>query len=314
MENLIIIGGGPAGYTAAVYAARANLNPIVFEGTKYGGQLMTTSEVENYPGFPEGIQGPELMTNIRKQAEKFGVKLLTEDVTKVDFKNYDPKNNKGFKVWTGDKEYEAKSVIITTGSNYRKLGIDSEAKYSGKGVSYCATCDGFFFSGKDIVVIGGGDSALEEATFLTKFASSVKIIHRRDEFRASKAMQEKAMSNEKISIIWDSVIEDITGENSVEGIKIKNIKTNETSEIKCQGIFVAIGSIPNTKLFEDQLKLEKGYVITGTQDNPKSPQTSIKGIFAAGDVQDWYYRQAVTSAGTGCMAAIEAERYIGNLE
>ncbi|MBT4539978.1 thioredoxin-disulfide reductase [Candidatus Woesearchaeota archaeon] len=311
MENIIIIGGGPAGYTAAVYTARANLSPIVFEGSKYGGQLMTTTEVDNFPGFPEGIQGPELMTNVRKQAERFKTKLITEDITKVDFSR---KESKNLLVFSGDKKYEAKAVIIATGSDYKKLGIDSEKKFAGKGVSYCATCDGFFFKDKDIVVIGGGDSALEEATFLTKFASSVKIIHRRDALKASKFMQDKAKANKKIDFVWDSVIKEIQGESNVELIRVENIKTEDISEIKCQGVFVAIGSIPNTTLFEDQLKLDKGYVVTGTKELPKSTQTSVEGVFAAGDVQDWMYRQAVTSAGTGCMAAIEAERYLEKLE
>ena len=311
MENIIIIGGGPAGYTAAVYTARANLSPIVFEGSKYGGQLMTTTEVDNFPGFPEGIQGPELMTNVRKQAERFKTKLITEDITKVDFSR---KESKNLLVFSGDKKYEAKAVIIATGSDYKKLGIDSEKKFAGKGVSYCATCDGFFFKDKDIVVIGGGDSALEEATFLTKFASSVKIIHIRDALKASKFMQDKAKANKKIDFVWDSVIKEIQGESNVELIRVENIKTEDISEIKCQGVFVAIGSIPNTTLFEDQLKLDKGYVVTGTKELPKSTQTSVEGVFAAGDVQDWMYRQAVTSAGTGCMAAIEAERYLEKLE
>ncbi len=311
MENVIIIGGGPAGYTAAIYTGRANLKPIVFEGSKYGGQLMSTTEVENFPGFPEGVMGPELIEKIRAQGEKFSAKLVQEDVTKVDFSR---KTSKGFVVWAGTngtKKYEAKAVIIATGSEYRKLGLESEKRLSGKGVSYCATCDGFFFQGKDIIVVGGGDSAMEEATFLTKFANSVKIVYRGEKsaLRASKAMLDKAFANKKISFVFNSEIIDVFGKNNVEGIKVKDNKTGKTSEIKCQGIFVAIGHIPNTALFEDQLKLEKGYIITV----PGSAKTSVEGIFAAGDVMDWTYRQAITSAASGCKAAIEVERYLHRL-
>ncbi|MBT4825068.1 thioredoxin-disulfide reductase [Candidatus Woesearchaeota archaeon] len=304
MENVIIIGGGPAGYTAAIYASRADLKPVLFEGSAYGGQLMTTSDVDNFPGFPDSIMGPELMEKMRAQAKRFGTNLIQENITKVDF------SKKPFTIFAGDKKYQTKTVIIATGADHRKLGIESEKKLAGKGVSYCATCDGFFFKDKDIMVIGGGDSAIEEATFLTKFAKSVNIVHRRDELRASKFMQEKAFANKKIKFVWDSAVEEILGENAVEGIKVKNLKTEKTSEIKCQGVFVAIGHIPNTKLFDGQIKLDKGYIITGSKDFPKSTQTSIEGVYAAGDVQDHYYRQAITSAATGCMAAIEAERYL----
>jgi len=308
MENVIIIGGGPAGYTAAIYTARANLKPIVFEGSKYGGQLMYTTEIENFPGFPDGIMGPELMEKIRAQAEKFGAKLVQEDVTKVEFSK---KSSKAFAVWAGTKKYEAKSVIIATGSEYRKLGIESEKRLAGKGVSYCATCDGFFFQGKDIIVIGGGDSAMEEATFLTKFANSVKIIYRGEKsiLRASKAMQDKAFSNKKISFVFNAEINEILGKDKVEGVKVKDNKTGKTSEIKCQGIFVAIGHVPNTAIFEGQLKLDRGYIVTV----PGSAKTSADGIFAAGDVMDWTYRQAITSAASGCKAAIEVERYLHGL-
>jgi len=315
MEQVIIIGGGPAGYTAAIYAARAHLNPLVFEGSQYGGQLMFTTEVENFPGFPKGIMGPELMSSMREQAERFGAKLISEDVTKVDLQGLQGnlKDKRKIIVFADKKKYESKSLIIATGAGYRKLGLENEKKLSGKGVSYCATCDGYFFKGKDIVIVGGGDAALEEADFLTKFANSVKIIHRRDELRASKFMQDRIFANKKISFVWNSEVVDILGKDKVEGVKIKNNKTNQISDLICKGIFVAIGHVPNTQLFEGQqniLKMEKGYIIT----EPGTSKTSVKGVFAAGDVQDWKYRQAITSAGTGCMAAIDVERYLAEIK
>lgn len=314
MEQVIIIGGGPAGYTTAIYTARAHLNPLVFEGAQYGGQLMFTTEVENYPGFPKGIMGPELMSNMREQAERFGAKLISEDVTKVEL------NAKGkITVFVEKKKYETKTLIIATGAGYRKLGLENEKRLSGKGVSYCATCDGYFFKGKDIVIVGGGDAALEEADFLTKFANSVKVIHRRDALAASKFIQDRAFANKKISFVWNSEVVDILGKDKVERVKVKNNKTNQISDIICQGIFVAIGHTPNTQLFENMqslqsmqnlLKMEKGYIIT----EPGTSKTSVKGVFAAGDVQDWRYRQAITSAGTGCMAAIDVERYLAEMK
>ena len=315
MEQVIIIGGGPAGYTAAIYAARAHLNPLVFEGSQYGGQLMFTTEVENFPGFPKGIMGPELMSSMREQAERFGAKLISEDVTKVDLQGLQGnlKDKRKIIVFADKKKYESKSLIIATGAGYRKLGLENEKKLSGKGVSYCATCDGYFFKGKDIVIVGGGDAALEEADFLTKFANSVKIIPRRDELRASKFMQDRIFANKKISFVWNSEVVDILGKDKVEGVKIKNNKTNQISDLICKGIFVAIGHVPNTQLFEGQqniLKMEKGYIIT----EPGTSKTSVKGVFAAGDVQDWKYRQAITSAGTGCMAAIDVERYLAEIK
>lgn len=327
MEQVIIIGGGPAGYTAAIYTARAHLNPLVFEGTQYGGQLMFTTEVENFPGFPKGIMGPELMSNMRKQAERFGAKLISEDVTKVDIKvntkvdkqGHTEKITEKIIVFAGKKKYEAKTLIIATGANHRKLGLENEKRLSGKGVSYCATCDGYFFKGKDIVIIGGGDAALEEAEFLTKFANSVKVIHRRDALAASKFMQDRAFANKKISFVWNSEVVDILGKDKVERVKVKNNKTNQISDIICQGIFVAIGHTPNTQLFENMqflqsmqspLKMEKGYIIT----EPGTSKTSVKGVFAAGDVQDWKYKQAITAAGTGCMAAIDVERYLAEMK
>jgi len=315
MEQVIIIGGGPAGYTAAIYAARAHLNPLVFEGSQYGGQLMFTTEVENFPGFPKGIMGPELMSSMREQAERFGARLISEDVTKVDLQGLQGnlKDKRKIIVFADKKKYESKSLIIATGAGYRKLGLENEKKLSGKGVSYCATCDGYFFKGKDIVIVGGGDAALEEADFLTKFANSVKIIHRRDELRASKFMQDRIFANKKISFVWNSEVVDILGKDKVEGVKIKNNKTNQISDLICKGIFVAIGHVPNTQLFEGQqniLKMEKGYIIT----EPGTSKTSVKGVFAAGDVQDWKYRQAITSAGTGCMAAIDVERYLAEIK
>jgi thioredoxin reductase (NADPH) len=301
MENVIIIGSGPAGLTAAIYTGRANLNPLVLEGYQYGGQLMTTTEIENFPGFHEGINGPDLMNEMREQAKRFNANLVQKDAEAVDLKM------RPFKVTVEGEVHEAKVVIIATGANARMLGLEAEKRLLGRGVSTCATCDGFFFTGKEIMLVGGGDSAIEEALFLTKFATKVNVIHRRDQLRASKIMQERAFKNEKINIIWNSVVDDILGETKVEGVRLKNVKTSELTEHKCDGFFLAIGHIPNTKLVEGQVKLdEKGYIIT----KPDSSATSIPGVFAAGDVQDAKYRQAVTAAASGCMAAIEAEKFL----
>jgi len=312
MENfhkVIIIGSGPAGLTGAIYTARANLNPLVFEGIQPGGQLTITNEVDNYPGFPEGIQGPELMDLFRKQAQRFSARTLFQEVTGVDF------SASPFKVWSNDQEYLADSVIIATGASAKWLGLPSEKEYMGHGVSACATCDGFFFKGLEVVVAGGGDTAMEEASFLTKFATKVTIIHRRDKLRASKIMQDKAFKNPKISFVWDSAVHEIMGKNEagkkfVTGVKIKNLKSGSLSDLRADGFFVGIGHEPNTKLFQGQLKLNpSGYIIT----KPGSTQTEIPGVFAAGDVADALYRQAVTAAGSGCMAAIEVERYLESL-
>lgn len=304
MHKVIIIGSGPAGLTAAIYAARANLKPLVFEGVQPGGQLTITTDVENYPGFPEGILGPELMDKFRKQAQEFGAETLFENVDKVDF------SSKPFKLHVGEKEYEAESVIISTGASAKLLGLESESKLMGFGVSACATCDGFFFKEKDILVVGGGDSAMEEATYLTKFASSVTIVHRRDEFRASKIMQDRALNNPKISVMWNSEIVEMYGDpkdKGLESVDIRNLESGEVVRHNTDGVFMAIGHKPNSDIFKDQLSLnESGYIITEAD----STVTSIKGVFAAGDIQDFTYKQAITAAGSGCMAAIEAERFL----
>lgn len=301
VENVIIIGSGPAGYTAAVYTSRALLRPLMFEGEEAGGQLMITSEVENYPGFADGVTGPELMEHMRKQAERFGTRFVRRNVTKVDF------SARPFKVWDGNKLHLSKSVIICTGASARYLGLESEKAFYNKGVSACATCDGAFFRNMEVAVVGGGDTAMEEATFLTRFASKVYLIHRRDAFRASKIMAEKTMNNPKIQVIWNTVVEEILGDTFVTGIRIRNVESKEDSVLPVKGFFLAIGHKPNTDLFRGVLELdETGYIKT----KGKSSQTSIAGIFAAGDVQDHVYRQAITAAGSGCAAAIDAERWL----
>jgi thioredoxin reductase (NADPH) len=306
VRELIIIGGGPAGYTAALYAARANLNPLVIEGFAAGGQLMITSDVENYPGYPEGVMGPEMMQDFRVQAERFGAEFLREDVTRVDF------SERPFRVEVEDETYFAKAIIVATGASARQLGLDSERALQGRGVSYCAVCDAAFFRDKEVIVVGGGDSAMEEAIFLTKFATKVTIVHRRDEFRASQIMIDRARANEKIDWITNAVVEEVLGEEGkVTGIRIRDLKTGDVSELPAQGLFVAIGHDPNTNLFVDELEHDKaGYLIA----QPGSTATNIPGVFAAGDVVDHVYRQAVTAAGTGAMAALDAERWLAEQE
>ncbi len=304
VRDVIIIGSGPAGYTAALYAARGQLNPLLFEGSvTSGGALMNTTDVENFPGFPDGVLGPELMDSIRKQAERFGAELVPEDVTEVDLRAT-PKVVK-----VGDDTYLARTVIIATGSRYRELSVPGEKRLSGHGVSWCATCDGFFFRETDIAVIGGGDSALEEATFLTRFARSVTVVHRRDTLRASKIMQQRAMSNPKIKFAWDSEVAEVLGEDRVSGLRLRNVKTGEESDLPVTGMFVAIGHDPRSELFTGQLPLNpEGYLLV----DPPSTRTAIDGVFAAGDVVDHIYRQAVTAAGTGCAAALDAERWLAD--
>jgi thioredoxin reductase (NADPH) len=305
VRDLIIIGGGPAGYTAALYAGRANLEPLVIEGFQWGGQLMITSDVENYPGYAEGVLGLEMMKDFRRQAERFGAEFISDDVTRVDF------SERPFRVWVGDEEYRAEAVIIATGAEARKLGIESELRLQARGVSYCAVCDAAFFREKQIVVVGGGDSAMEEAIFLTKFADKVTIVHRREEFRASQIMEDRAHANDKIEFVTSAVVEDVLGENSVTGVLVRDLNTGETTDIEAQGLFVAIGHDPNTRLFVDQLELdEAGYIIT----KPGSTETNIEGVFAGGDVVDHTYRQAVTAAGMGCMTALDAERWLAARE
>ena len=303
VRDVIIIGGGPAGYTAALYTARANLNPLVIEGFSWGGQLMITSDVENYPGYADGVLGPAMMADFRRQAERFGAEFLTDDVTRVDF------SERPFKIYVGDDEHRAESVIVATGASARQLGIPSEQLLQGRGVSYCATCDAAFFREKVVVVVGGGDSAMEEATFLTRFADKVYVVHRRDEFRASPIMVDRARENEKVEFVLNSTIDEVLGtdEGRVTGVRLRNTVTDETSEIEADGIFVAIGHDPTTALFLDWLDHdEQGYLVT----DPRSTRTNIPGVFAAGDVQDHVYRQAVTAAGSGTMAALDAQRFL----
>jgi len=301
VRNVIIIGSGPAGNTAAIYTARAGLKPLLFEGYMAGGQLMTTTDVENFPGYPEGVDGPQMMQDLKKQSERFGTECLTQDVESVDF------SQRPFKVVSQGKEYFSKAIIIATGALAQYMGLESEKTLMGKGVSACATCDGAFFKNEKIAVVGGGDTAIEEAIFLTLFGESVSVIHRRDELRASKIMQEKAKENPKIKFIWDSVVTECQGEKQLEALKIKNVKTGKESVEKFGALFVAIGHKPNTGIFKDALDLdEQGYILT----KGKSSQTNIEGVFACGDVQDKTYRQAITAAGCGCMAAIDAERWL----
>ncbi|HET7487926.1 MAG TPA: thioredoxin-disulfide reductase [Acidimicrobiales bacterium] len=307
VRDIIIIGSGPAGLTAAIYAARANLQPLVLEGEpsstsdQPGGQLMLTTDVENYPGFVDGIQGPELMRTFRAQAERFGAELVVAKATRVDF------SSRPFGVWVGDDEYRARAVIVSTGARALMLGLPSEQRLLGYGVSTCATCDGFFFRDEEIAVVGGGDSALEEAIFLSKFATKVTVIHRRKELRASKIMQDRAFRNPKIQFLWDSVVTEVLGDSTVEGVRVRNVVTNEETDIPLAGLFVAIGHVPNTSIFTGQLQMdEAGYIVT----QPDSSRTDVDGVFACGDVQDSVYRQAITAAGSGCMAAIDAERWL----
>jgi thioredoxin reductase (NADPH) len=306
VRDVIIIGGGPAGFTAALYTARANLSPLVVEGFNWGGQLMITSDVENYPGYPDGILGPTMMQDFRRQAERFGAEFLTDDVTRVDF------GQTPFRVYVGSDEYRADAVIVATGASARQLGLASEQTLQGRGVSYCATCDGAFFRDKSVVVVGGGDSAMEEATFLTRFASKVIVVHRRDEFRASPIMFDRAQANERIELVVNAVVEEVQGtdDGHVTGVRLRDTLTGEASEIAADGLFVAIGHDPNTGLFLDWLDHdEAGYLVT----EPGSTRTNIPGVFVAGDVQDHVYRQAVTAAGSGTMAALDAQRYLEEL-
>ena len=305
-RELIIVGGGPAGYTAALYAARANLQPLVIEGFAWGGQLMITSDVENYPGYPDGIMGPAMMQDFRRQAERFGAEFLTDDVTKVDFTEHP------LRVWVGENEYTAESVIVSTGATARQLGLESERTLQGRGVSYCAVCDAAFFRDKQVVVVGGGDSAMEEAVFLTKFATKVSLVHRRNEFRASQIMLDRARNNDKIEFVTPYVVDEVLAENGqTSAVRLRDLDTDETRELPADGLFVAVGHDPNTKLFLDQLDHdEAGYLVT----KPGSTETNREGVFAAGDVVDHTYRQAVTAAGTGAMAALDAERWLAARE
>ena len=300
MYDVVIIGAGPAGYTAGIYCSRARHNTLLISGILPGGQLMNTTDVENYPGFSDGIMGPDLMTVMRKQTEKMGTKIIDDEVTSVDFKA------NPLKVKTASEEFEARTVIVCTGANPRKIGLDGEQTFAGKGVSYCATCDGAFFKDQELIVVGGGDSAMEEATFLTKFASTVHIVHRREEFRASKIMQERALANEKIKVHFNCTVKDIQGDQKFQKVILNNTKTNEDETLDAGGLFVAIGHEPNSKMFQNQLELdENGYVII-----KNNTETSIPGVFCAGDVHDHRYRQAVTAAGFGCMAAIDVDKYL----
>lgn len=304
-EKVLVVGSGPAGLTAAIYAARADLDPLMIEGTERGGQLMLTTEVENYPGFPDGIMGPELMDGMRRQAERFGTRIVSSDVSRVDL------SSQPFKIWVDDDLYEAESIIISTGASARWLGIPGESRLRGYGVSACATCDGFFFRDRDIAIVGGGDSSMEEAIFLTKFASKVTIVHRREEFRASKIMAQRALNHPKIDVLWNTTVEEVLGDDLVNGLRVKNVKTGEVSVLPVEGFFLAIGHDPNTKIFQGQLDLDAtGYVVTPNG----STTTSVEGVFAAGDVVDHYYQQAVTAAGMGCQAAIDVEHWLSRNE
>ena len=311
-EKVIIIGSGPAGLTAALYAARASLEPLVIEGVEAGGQLMITTEVENYPGFVDGVLGPDLMETFRKQAERFGARYIGDDVSKVEL------SKPPFQIFAGGQEHSAQAVIVSTGAKAQMLGVAGEQKLIGRGVSTCATCDGAFFRGQQLVVVGGGDSAMEEALFLTRFAEKVTVVHRRDELRASKIMQDRAFANDKIDFVWNSVVEEVVGDQKVEAVRLRNLVDGQWSDMAVGGMFVAIGHIPNTSLFSDQLeKTPDGYLLTGkglVEDwDPLSPfetRTNVEGVFAAGDCVDHFYRQAITAAGMGCMAAIDAERWL----
>jgi thioredoxin reductase (NADPH) len=303
IRDLIIIGGGPAGYTAALYSARANLQPLVIEGFQWGGQLMITSDVENYPGYPDGVMGPEMMADFRRQAERFGAEFVTDDVTRVDF------SAEPHRVWVGDEEYQAKAVVVATGATARQLGLESERQLQGKGVTYCATCDGAFYRELEVIVVGGGDSAMEEAIFLTKFASKVTVVHRRSEFRASQIMLDRAAANEKIEFVTPAVVEEVLSgdDGKMRGVLVRDLDTDDTRELEASGLFVAIGHDPTTALFLDQLDHDDaGYLVT----KAGSTETNVPGVFAAGDVQDHTYRQAITAAGSGCMAALDAERWL----
>jgi thioredoxin reductase (NADPH) len=299
-RDVVIMGSGPAGLTAALYAARANLRPLVLKGVDAGGQLMLTTEVENYPGFPDAVLGPELMERMEKQAGRFEADLLHQAATRVDL------SARPFGIWSGDEEWRAKTLIVATGASARWLDVPGETTMRGRGVSSCATCDGFFFRGKDLAVVGGGDSAMEEALFLTRFATKVTVVHRRDELRASKIMQDRAMANEKIEFAWNAEVQEVLGDESVTGVRLRDVHTGDTRDLEVGGVFVAIGHTPNTQLFEGQLDLEQGYIRV---DEPTT-RTSVEGVFAAGDVVDHIYRQAITAAGMGCQAAIDAERFL----
>jgi thioredoxin reductase (NADPH) len=299
-RSIVVLGSGPAGYTAALYAARANLKPLVLKGLEAGGQLMLTTDVENYPGFPDGIMGPELMEAMEKQASRFEAEIVAQTATRVDL------SDRPFGVWAGDEEWRADTIVISTGASAKWLGIPGEERLRGRGVSACATCDGFFYRDRELIVVGGGDTAMEEATFLTKFARKIGLVHRRDEFRASKIMQDRVHENPKIDVIWDSTVEEIHGDTAVTGATLRNVKTGETTEHPADGVFMAIGHTPNTSLFEGQLELANGYIVV---EEPTT-KTSVPGVFAAGDVTDVIYRQAVTAAGQGCKAAMDAERFL----
>jgi thioredoxin reductase (NADPH) len=300
-RTVVILGSGPAGYTAALYAARANLKPLVLKGLEAGGQLMLTTDVENYPGFPDGIMGPELMEAMEKQAARFEAEIVAQSATRVDL------SERPFRVWAGDQEWQAATVIVATGATAKWLGVPGEERLRGRGVSACATCDGFFFRDRDLVVVGGGDTAMEESNFLTKFANKVSIVHRRDEFRASKIMQDRALSNPKVDVIWDTEVDEVTGDDAVTGVKLRNVRSGDVTDLATDGVFMAIGHTPNTQLFEGQLELtETGYIVI---EEPTT-KTSVPGVFAAGDVTDSIYRQAVTAAGQGCKSAMDAERFL----